>query len=222
VVGQQVFRSGSTTGLHSGQVTALDATVNYPEGTVTGLVQTTVCAEAGDSGGPLFAGSVALGITSGGSGDCTNGGVTFFQPVAKALAALGVRLTGDSGGTAASSAAATAAPTASQGSAAAVPQATPTAMATQSGATVGVTGGATGGATGGVTTAGGPIDLRAAWPGLLTAAVGLGAVLATRWSRPGQGRRRQRVRELPQIERWDPNGPSPLPPFDTSRGYPRG
>ncbi|WP_459184316.1 S1 family peptidase [Streptomyces sp.] len=221
VVGQQVFRSGSTTGLHSGQVTALDATVNYPEGTVTGLVQTTVCAEAGDSGGPLFAGSLALGITSGGSGDCTNGGVTFFQPVTKALAALGVRLTGDTGGTAASSAAATAAPAASQGSAAAVPQA-PTAVATQSGATGGAAGAATGGGTGGVTTAGGPIDLRAAGPGLLTAVVGLGAVLATRWSRPGQGRRRQRVRGLPPIERWDPNGPSPLPPFDTSGGYPGG
>jgi hypothetical protein len=95
-------------------------------------------------------------------------------------------------------------------------------VATQSGATGGAAGAATGGGTGGVTTAGGPIDLRAAGPGLLTAVVGLGAVLATRWSRPGQGRRRQRVRGLPPIERWDPNGPSPLPPFDTSGGYPGG
>ena len=39
---------------HDGQVTGLDATVNYPEGTVTGLIQTDVCAEPGDSGGSLF------------------------------------------------------------------------------------------------------------------------------------------------------------------------
>ncbi|MYU09622.1 trypsin-like serine protease [Streptomyces sp. SID8361] len=94
VVGQEVFRSGSTTGLRSGKVTGLNATVNYPEGTVTGLVQATVCAEPGDSGGPLFAQGVALGVTSGGSGDCEKGGVTFFQPVTKALSALGVGIPG--------------------------------------------------------------------------------------------------------------------------------
>ena len=93
-VGQQVFRSGSTTGLRSGRVTGLNATVNYPEGTVSGLIETTVCAEPGDSGGPLFAEGLALGVTSGGSGDCSTGGTTFFQPVTKAMAALGVNLTG--------------------------------------------------------------------------------------------------------------------------------
>ncbi|MCK8677664.1 S1 family peptidase [Streptomyces lichenis] len=92
VVGQRVFRSGSTTGLRNGRVTALGATVNYREGTVTGLIQTTVCAESGDSGGPLLAQGVALGITSGGNGDCAQGGVTFFQPVTSALSRLGVRI----------------------------------------------------------------------------------------------------------------------------------
>ncbi|MFF4345743.1 S1 family peptidase [Streptomyces sp. NPDC001530] len=98
-VGQQVFRMGSTTGLNDGNVTGLDATVNYPEGTVTGLIQTDVCAEPGDSGGSLFTqdGS-AIGLTSGGSGDCTNGGETFFQPVTTALAAVGATLgAGDAG-----------------------------------------------------------------------------------------------------------------------------
>jgi streptogrisin D len=103
-VGATVFRMGSTTGLHDGQVTGLDATVNFqsetdPNGvdTVTGLIQTNVCAEAGDSGGSLFTqdGS-ALGLTSGGSGDCTNGGETFFQPVTTALQATGATL-GDGG-----------------------------------------------------------------------------------------------------------------------------
>lgn len=91
-VGQRVFRSGSTSGLRDGEVTALNATVNYPEGTVTGLIETNVCAEPGDSGGPMFSEGVALGVTSGGSGDCASGGTTFFQPVTKAMAALNVKL----------------------------------------------------------------------------------------------------------------------------------
>ncbi|GAA1797034.1 S1 family peptidase [Planosporangium flavigriseum] len=89
-VGQTVTRRGSTTGIHSGQVTALNATVNYAEGTVTGLIRTTVCAEGGDSGGSLYAGSTALGLTSGGSGNCRTGGTTFFQPVTEPLSVYGV------------------------------------------------------------------------------------------------------------------------------------
>ncbi|WNE95723.1 S1 family peptidase [Streptomyces luomodiensis] len=90
-VGQTVTRRGSTTGIHSGRVTALNATVNYGGGDIVyGMIQTTVCAEPGDSGGPLYAGTTALGLTSGGSGDCTSGGTTFFQPVVEALNAYGV------------------------------------------------------------------------------------------------------------------------------------
>ncbi|MFI7387936.1 S1 family peptidase [Streptomyces sp. NPDC049813] len=89
-VGQKVTRSGSTTQVHDGTVTGLDATVNYGNGDiVNGLIQTDVCAEPGDSGGSLFAGDTALGLTSGGSGDCTSGGETFFQPVPEALATFG-------------------------------------------------------------------------------------------------------------------------------------
>jgi streptogrisin D len=88
-VGQTVTRRGSTTGIHSGTVTALNATVNYPEGRVTGLIRTTVCAESGDSGGPLYSGTTALGLTSGGSGNCSRGGTTFFQPVVPVLSAYG-------------------------------------------------------------------------------------------------------------------------------------
>ncbi|AWW36236.1 S1 family peptidase [Streptomyces cadmiisoli] len=99
-VGQGVFRMGSTTGLADGTVTGLDATVNYPEGTVTGLIQTDVCAEPGDSGGSMFTqDGLALGLTSGGSGDCTVGGETFFQPVTTALEAVGATLgAGDAAG----------------------------------------------------------------------------------------------------------------------------
>jgi streptogrisin D len=91
-VGQQVRRSGSTTGVRSGQVTGLNATVNYPQGTVYQMIRTNVCAEGGDSGGSLFAGSVALGLTSGGSGNCTFGGTTFFQPVPEVLSRYGVNV----------------------------------------------------------------------------------------------------------------------------------
>ena len=89
-VGQSVKRSGSTTGVHSGTVSATNATVNYAEGSVSGLIRTNVCAEGGDSGGSLFSGSTALGLTSGGSGNCSSGGTTFFQPVTEALSVYGV------------------------------------------------------------------------------------------------------------------------------------
>ncbi|MEU1403948.1 S1 family peptidase [Streptomyces sp. NPDC005728] len=91
-VGMKVTRSGSTTQVHDGTVTGLNATVNYSEGTVSGLIQTDVCAEPGDSGGSLFSGSSAIGLTSGGSGDCTSGGETFFQPVTEALSATGSQI----------------------------------------------------------------------------------------------------------------------------------
>ncbi|MEU6419142.1 S1 family peptidase [Streptomyces spiralis] len=91
-VGEKVTRSGSTTHVHTGTVTGLNATVNYSEGTVSGLIQTDVCAEPGDSGGSLFDGDTAIGLTSGGSGDCTSGGETFFQPVTEALSATGAQI----------------------------------------------------------------------------------------------------------------------------------
>lgn len=92
-VGMEVTRSGSTTQVHEGTVTGLDATVNYGSGDiVNGLIQTDVCAEPGDSGGSLFSGDQAIGLTSGGSGDCTSGGETFFQPVTEALSATGTEI----------------------------------------------------------------------------------------------------------------------------------
>ncbi|UYQ61330.1 S1 family peptidase [Streptomyces peucetius] len=90
-VGMPVTRRGSTTGTHSGSVTGLNATVNYGGGDIVyGMIRTNVCAEPGDSGGPLYSGSRAIGLTSGGSGNCTTGGTTFFQPVVEALNRYGV------------------------------------------------------------------------------------------------------------------------------------
>jgi streptogrisin C len=95
LVGSSVCRSGSTTGWHCGTIQQHDTSVTYPQGTVDGVTRTTVCAEPGDSGGPFVSGSQAQGVTSGGSGDCTSGGTTYYQPVNPALSAFGLTLTTD-------------------------------------------------------------------------------------------------------------------------------
>lgn len=91
-VGAYVCRSGSTTGWRCGTIQAFNSTVRYAEGSVYGLIRTTVCAEPGDSGGSLVAGTQAQGVTSGGSGNCRFGGTTYFQPVNEILQAYGLRL----------------------------------------------------------------------------------------------------------------------------------
>ncbi len=91
VVGQRIERSGSTTGYRTGAVTGLNATVNYGNGQlVYNTIQTNACAEPGDSGGPLFTGNTALGLLSGGSGNCAVGGTTFFEPVTRPLSLYGL------------------------------------------------------------------------------------------------------------------------------------
>jgi streptogrisin D len=91
-VGQSVQRSGSTTGVRGGSVTATNASVTYAQGTVSGLIRTNVCAQPGDSGGSLFSGNAGLGMTSGGSGNCTTGGTTFFQPLNEVMSVYGLSL----------------------------------------------------------------------------------------------------------------------------------
>ncbi|MEU6485431.1 S1 family peptidase [Streptomyces sp. NPDC046887] len=92
VVGQTVTRSGSTSGVRTGKVTALNATANYAQGSVTGLIKTSVCAQKGDSGGPLFSGTTAYGIASGSNLSCGSDSVSYYQPVTEALQHYGVEL----------------------------------------------------------------------------------------------------------------------------------
>lgn len=92
LVGASVCRSGSTTGWRCGTIEQHDTSVSYAQGTVDGLTRTTVCAEAGDSGGPFVSGTQAQGVTSGGSGDCASGGVTYYQPVNPLLGDFGLTL----------------------------------------------------------------------------------------------------------------------------------
>lgn len=87
-VGQTVGYFSGTSGTRTGRVTALNVTVNYAEGAITGLDRTNLCASSRDGGSPIIAGSVGLSILSGGSTGCT-GGAVYAQPIAPLLAALG-------------------------------------------------------------------------------------------------------------------------------------
>ncbi|MFC0051921.1 S1 family peptidase [Streptomyces actinomycinicus] len=109
-VGMKVQRSGQTSGLHGGTVIGLNATANYESGSISGLIDTDVCAEDGDSGGALFSGNAAVGLTSGGGGDCSSGGETFFQPVTAALQATGAQLGSGGGSTTGGAAGSTVSP----------------------------------------------------------------------------------------------------------------
>ncbi|MEV7548559.1 S1 family peptidase [Amycolatopsis sp. NPDC089917] len=86
-VGQRISKSGSTTHLTSGSVQRLNVTVNYSEGSVYQLIQTSALVNPGDSGGCLFSGSAGLGITSG-----KGSGTSYFQPIGEAMSAYGVSL----------------------------------------------------------------------------------------------------------------------------------
>jgi len=91
-VGASICRSGSTSHWHCGTVLAKDETVNYSQGAVHQLTKTSVCAEPGDSGGSFISGDQAQGVTSGGWGNCSSGGETWYQPVNEILNRYGLTL----------------------------------------------------------------------------------------------------------------------------------
>ncbi|MFB7248456.1 S1 family peptidase [Streptomyces populi] len=91
-VGASICRSGSTSHWHCGTVLAKNETVNYSQGAVHQMTKTSVCAEPGDSGGSFISGDQAQGVTSGGWGNCSSGGQTWYQPVNEILNRYGLRL----------------------------------------------------------------------------------------------------------------------------------
>lgn len=104
-VGAALCRSGRTSGWRCGAIRAKGVTVSYvddqnnPDGTVTGLTQTTACAEGGDSGGSFITGTgQGQGVLSGGSGSCkgrqgrTGGGNSYFSPINPILDAYSLTL----------------------------------------------------------------------------------------------------------------------------------
>ncbi|MGW7686999.1 S1 family peptidase [Kribbella sp. NPDC054772] len=92
-IGASVCRSGSTSHWHCGTILAKNETVNYGNGQLFyGATKTNVCAEGGDSGGSFITGDQAQGVTSGGWGNCSSGGETWFQPVNEILQAYHLTL----------------------------------------------------------------------------------------------------------------------------------
>lgn len=91
-IGQSICHVGATTGLHCGTVTAVNGTINFPQGTVSGLFTSNACSGPGDVGGPAFSGTTALGAIVASSGNCSSGGVTYYQPVVEWLAVYGLSL----------------------------------------------------------------------------------------------------------------------------------
>ncbi|MFI7680578.1 S1 family peptidase [Actinophytocola sp. NPDC049390] len=97
-VGSSVCYSSPMTGWRCGSVTAINQTVCYPQGCVTGLIRTSMCPGPGSSGAPVVtnpgSGTTvrAVGLVAGASGNCTSGGTTWVQPIAEPLAAYGLTL----------------------------------------------------------------------------------------------------------------------------------
>jgi hypothetical protein len=92
-VGTSICRSGSTTHWRCGTVPARNETVDYSQGAVHQMTRTSVCAEPGDSGGSggsFISGDQAQGGPSGGWGNCSGGGETWFQPVNEILGRYGL------------------------------------------------------------------------------------------------------------------------------------
>ncbi|PZG43668.1 serine protease [Spongiactinospora gelatinilytica] len=90
--GTRVCAYGATVSSRCGTVQQYNATINYPDGTVTGLIRTTICSQPSDSGAPLLAGNQAQGVLSGGTGNCSVGGTSYFQPINEVLAVYGLTL----------------------------------------------------------------------------------------------------------------------------------
>lgn len=65
-VGENLCATGQTSGTKCGKVTATNVTVNYSQGPIYGTAQTTIAAGPGDSGGPVYNGSIGVGLVSGG------------------------------------------------------------------------------------------------------------------------------------------------------------
>ena len=91
-IGGSICLVSARTGKRCGVVTALNQTINYGGGTITGLTRTNVCLEPGDGAIAFVSGTQAQGVPLAGSGSCTSGGASWFTPVNRILAAYGLTL----------------------------------------------------------------------------------------------------------------------------------
>lgn len=100
-VGSEICKAGNTTGWTCGTIKAYNRTVDYGGTVVSGLAETSVCTEGGDSGGAYIGvGNLAQGMTSGGpvGVECgynqgyNAGSYSFYQPVVDAASYYGVTI----------------------------------------------------------------------------------------------------------------------------------
>jgi streptogrisin C len=91
-VGGTVCLIDRVIGLRCGTIIAKNQTVNYPGGTIYGLTRTNICMEPGLSPVAFVSGEHAQGVPLGGSGNCSTGGTSYFQPINPILAAYGLTL----------------------------------------------------------------------------------------------------------------------------------
>jgi len=93
-VGEQLCKMGNNSQYTCGTVTGLDVTVVYTTATIHGMIETTICAVPGDSGGPLMTPyrvgpmvyAYGAGILSGGGGSCNAGTFrSYYQPIQEVL-----------------------------------------------------------------------------------------------------------------------------------------
>jgi hypothetical protein len=91
-IGGGVCLIDTRTGTRCGTVTARNQTINFPQGVITGLTRTNICLEPGGGAVAYLSGDQAQGVPVGGSGNCSSGGVSYFQPVNPILAAYGLTL----------------------------------------------------------------------------------------------------------------------------------
>ncbi len=98
-VGMAVQKSGITTGVTSGTLLRLNASVNVRDenGTVTTLTnqfESNTCVRPGDSGGPLYSGGLLLGIVSSvagldSNGNCTSSTRSYHSTINASIQAVG-------------------------------------------------------------------------------------------------------------------------------------
>ncbi|WP_062214045.1 S1 family peptidase [Streptomyces sp. NBRC 109706] len=92
-LGQPVTTGTTATGCHTGTISAINVTVNFGNGVIiSGLIRTNFCLDPYDFGSGLTAGTMLIGIPVGGSGNCSAGGTTFYQPIGPVLSQYGATI----------------------------------------------------------------------------------------------------------------------------------
>jgi len=91
-IGSSVCVSSPTSGHRCGTVLAVNQTVNFPGGAITGLTRTNICFAPGDAGSPVLAGTLAVGVLLAGSGSCAVGGTSYHVPINQVLSQNGLAL----------------------------------------------------------------------------------------------------------------------------------